>query len=586
MGPRADLTADKVYTVSDAAVEVLGSIPEDKPVRVKLYFSPKDEMPTAMATVERDILEKLEEYRRRAKDRLVVEVVHLHADDAILRAIQEARAATLGEEKEDEKKEGERGAIEEKLLKEGVAPFRVRTGGITGSETKVVYAALSLTYGASKKEIIPQLSPGFIGALEQELITRVHRLVKDTKPVVALMAPIQSVDIPPQQMQLMQQLGIPLDQLAREQDDYRYARAILAQADQYEVQRLRPDSNEPLPPELKTLVLIRPEGLSERMQWEIARLLERGGSVVLAVQTFDTTLRPTRGGAALAVQRVDAGVEKLLARYGVSVPQEMVMNDKSFPLSFAMGPLGMGGTVTVDFPWIFRLDAANFDRETSLTNGVGGDFMLVEAAAPVKVDEAKAKELGLEVKRVLATGQQAWTREAPEFNVPADLTEKKPGQGPISIATLIRGQFPAAESTPPAWPSAGEETPPDEPTGPVTPAPGNLLVIGTARPFVDEAIVDQGQGGIAWAGVLMKNAVDALSLGDVLLRLAQREPTPRPIKDVDRGTVLFYQFLIVGLAPLLYLAIGITRLVMRRRRQERGVAESASRALPAAGGAA
>jgi ABC-2 type transport system permease protein len=584
-GPRFDLTADKVYTVSEAAGEVLSGIPEDRPVRIKLYFSPKEEMPTAMATLERDVLEKIEELQRRARGRLVVETVHLHADDAILRAIQEAREASLGKKKDEEGMDGdekERGAVEEKLLQEGVAPFRVRTGGLTGSETKVVYASLALTYGASKKEVIPQLSPGFLGSMEQELITRIHRLVTEKKPVVALMAPIERVDIPPQQMNLMMQLGIPLDQLAREQDDYRTVRALLAQAEQYDVRRLRPESTEPLGDDVSTLILVRPESLSERMAWEVARLLHRGGSVIIAAQAFDSSLRPTRGGAALQLQRVTTGLDPLLQRYGLSVPAEMVVNETSFPVTYGMGFLGQG--ITVDFRWIFRLDAANFDRSTSLTNGVGGDFMLIEASSPVKVDEAKAAELKLDVKRVLATGRDAWTREVPEFQVPEDINEVKESAGPVTMAALVRGQFPAPEETPPAWPPepGQEDAPPPEPQAPVEAKPGSLFVLGTARPFHDEALVDQS-GQISWAGQLLKNAVDALSLGDVLLRLTLREPTPRPIKDVDRATVVLYQFVIVGLAPAIYLVIGVLRLVARRRAQERGVARAA--AAVAAGGA-
>jgi hypothetical protein len=247
--------------------------------------------------------------------------------------------------------------------------------------------------------------------------------------------------------------------------------------------------------------------------------------------------------------------------------------------------MGMGGTVTVDFPWIFRLDAGNLDRGTSLTNGVGSEFMLIEAAAPVKVDDAKLKSLGLTATPVVSTGPKAWTREAPEFTVPEDLTAKQPGQGPIALATLVRGTFPAPEAVPPPWPGTSEEAPPpEEAPAKITPAPGNLLVLGTARPFIDDQIVEPGQG-ISWAGSLLKNSVDALSLGDVLLRLTQREPTPRPIKDLDRGAVRFYQFLLVGLAPLVYLVIGVTRLVLRRRRQERGLAEAIARPV-AAGGAA
>ena len=54
-----------------------------------------------------------------------------------------------------------------------------------------------------------------------------------------------------------------------------------------------------------------------------------------------------------------------------------------------------------------------------------------------------------------------------------------------------------------------------------------------------------------------------------LLRLTLREPRPRPIEDLSRNQVLFWQVMIVGLAPVLYLILGIVRLLRRKRRQER-----------------
>src|SRR5204863_4901555 len=87
--PQADLTADRLFTVSPAAKKVLLAVPADDPVRVSLYFSPKNEMPAFMANLERDTVEKLEELQRSSAGRLVGETCHLHADDAILRAAQE-----------------------------------------------------------------------------------------------------------------------------------------------------------------------------------------------------------------------------------------------------------------------------------------------------------------------------------------------------------------------------------------------------------------------------------------------------------------------------------------------------------------
>jgi ABC-2 type transport system permease protein len=566
--PRLDLTADRLFTVSDAAAHLLESIPEKEPVQVKLYFSPKDEMPAAMTTLERDVTERLEALQRRAHGRMKIEVVHLHADEAILKAQQLLKEQLAGK-KDEETKDAK---PEEKLLQEGVVPFPVRSGGLTGTETKVVYAAMTITHGAKPKEVIPQLMPGQLGSIEQELLTRTWRLVKDQKPVVALLAPIEQANIDPQQMQLLAQLGMPLDQLQREQDDYRTIPAILSQGQQYEVRRLRPDQPQPIGDDVTTLIVIQPGQLSERMKWEIERFVNRGGSLVVAAQTFQYGLRPTRsGGAAVELKPEQPGLDPLLADWGLSVPQKMVLNEKSFPLSYDRGPFAPPGSI--DFRWAFPLDASNFNHDSALANGLGGTIV-IQSSAPVEKDDAKLKSLGLAFTPILSTGEHAWTRDVPTTEIPEDLNDVQPFTGPIPLVALVRGQFPAPAATPPAWPQQPAEGEPAP--APVTAKPGSVLVVGSALPFMDGQIA--APDGLTWSGGLLKNAVDALSLGDELLRLTVRDAQPRPIKDVDRGTRLAYEVAMIGLGPALIAVLGIVRLVARKRRQEQPFVPSAGAA--------
>lgn len=561
LSPRADLTADRIYTVSDAAAEILQQVPEDQPLRVQFYVSPKSEMPAFMTTLERDVLERFDALKRRAKGRLVVDVVHLHADDAVLRAQELLQQQLTGEPGADNGKEG---TVEEKLIEEGIVPFRVGSGGLTGTETKVVYAALALTQGANRKEVIPQVMPGELGSIEKELLTRAFRMVKKEKPVVGVLAPITAVDIDPQQLQILAQLGMPMDQIAREQDDYRMIPRILGQAEQYEVRRLRPDADQPLPEGMRTLVVVQPGALSDRLKWEIRRFVHGGGSLIVAVQPYEYGLVPMRGGVGPRLERQETGVSDLLSAWGVAVPAKMVMSDQSTPLTYAFG---FGQQATVDYPWSFRLDQSSFHRDLSLSDGLG-NFVLIQAAGPVEKDDAKLKELGLRFTPVLSAGATSWTREVPMGPPPEDIVEPRPGEGPIPLAALVEGQFP-----PPGDPPAPADGEPAAPAPPVEAKPGRLLVVGTATPFRDDQIASQQ--GLSWSGVLVKNAVDALSLSDLLLRLKVHQAVARPLKEVDRSTMLTYEVVMIGLAPALIALAGVLRLLARRRRQQQPFRPSA-----------
>ena len=176
------------------------------------------------------------------------------------------------------------------------------------------------------------------------------------------------------------------------------------------------------------------------------------------------------------------------------------------------------------------------------------------------------------------TGAKAWTRDVPATDIPADLNEPQPPSGPINLAMLVQGTFKAPDGAPPKWPNAPEGSDEAAPA-PIASKPGNLLVIGTARPFLDDQIADPSNGSVAWSGLLLKNAVDALSLSEDLLKLTAREAVERPIREVERGTVVLYEVLMIGLAPALILVLGILRLLARKRRQEQVFA-------PSSGGAA
>jgi len=68
-------------------------------------------------------------------------------------------------------------------------------------------------------------------------------------------------------------------------------------------------------------------------------------------------------------------------------------------------------------------------------------------------------------------------------------------------------------------------------------------------------------------GLVLLNAVDALTLGGDLIQIRAKATATRAIGAVSDGQKLFYRFLTIGLVPLLILLFGVSRM-MRRRREE------------------
>ena len=142
---RFDLTEDKLYTLSNASVNILRGL--DVPVQVKLYITPSDKMPTEMRYLERDVLDKLEEMRLAGGGNLVMRTIHMETANVI----QQQEPGDMPPEPEDEE-----GAVERRLLSKGVRPFTVQALREDEVINKLVYAAIGVAYKNQEEEIIPR----------------------------------------------------------------------------------------------------------------------------------------------------------------------------------------------------------------------------------------------------------------------------------------------------------------------------------------------------------------------------------------------------------------------------------------------
>ncbi len=101
---RADSTEGKIYTLADASRKILKKLAG--PALIKLYVSPRDKMPTAFKSLERDLVSKLDELKLASGGKVKYEVVHMEASNA------------LDSETAENTAEGQ-------VTKKGVYPFQV-----------------------------------------------------------------------------------------------------------------------------------------------------------------------------------------------------------------------------------------------------------------------------------------------------------------------------------------------------------------------------------------------------------------------------------------------------------------------------
>ncbi len=557
---RFDLTENKIYTVSQASKNILREL--DAPAQVKLYITPREEMPTEMKDLEQDIKDKLEELSVASGGQLKYDTVYLNVENLVA-AEQDIQMA---DEEEEEKTEEE--IVEKRMLDKGVEPFNVRAMRQDEVTSKLVYASLGVGYKDKPEEIIPRVMPQIVPELEYRLVSTVYKLTREEPPVVALIAPKEAINIDPQMRQMLMQMG---QEIPQSDDPYIYLEQILREQ-KYEVRRVELTKESPLPEDYDTLVVVNPRGFNERQRWEIARAIHSGKPTLLAVQQYEWDYRATPRGNTVSRREESPEINPLLEDYGLGVSKDILMDDaNSVPLTVQTGGLDalLGGGQPFDLPMHLLVTSSSMDQDMSITNRLAQVFYLW--GTPLEIDEEKLGELGLEYNVLMRSSDQSWTVGA-DAKLTGD-TFKGPGtddeQGPFPLMAMVEGQFPnpfEGEERP-AWPKPqprpGQPPLPDDdeeepPAESVEAAPSKLILVGCSEMFRKNFI----QAGNL---DLFLNSVDALSLSENLVHVRGRKPVNRVIEKPSEGEKAVWRLANYGLANLIIAAIGIGVFVMRKR---------------------
>ncbi len=533
---RFDLTDDQIYTVSPAAKRVLSEL--KVPVQVKLYMTDKDEMPTGLQTLERDLVDKLSEFAVISDGNVEYSVV---------------------DPSEDEE-------LKEKIANKGIRPFQVQTVERDAMGIKLVYSAMEISYLDKEPEVLPQILPQSLETFEYDVCAAISRLTRDMDPVVAVYASKQQID--PQMMQMYLQMG----QQAPEPPEV-YGNAMeLLRGQAYDVRRVQITEDSPIPEEASTLVLLAPRNLNERQLYEINRFVQMGGNVILAVQNYEFQYAPSRqGGFTFTPQPVNPGIDPLLDGWGVTVSDGVLMDSNmevlGIPSTRNVGGFRMQVSEPVQAPMHIKVTQDQFVADTSITNGVGD--LLYLWGSRLKIDHERLAEAGIEPIILFTTSDDTWEVdwEAGPLTRSSLISDPDSELSREPLAVLMRGEIPNVYPTgnKPEWPGGAASDTTDagpEPVDEFAPVESSVVVLGDAKMFED-SFLQMVPGN----SMLLLNAVDALTLGDDIIEIRARTMTQRTIEPLSDQAKLGWRFFAVGLVPLAVAAYGIFRSVRRRREE-------------------
>jgi ABC-type uncharacterized transport system involved in gliding motility auxiliary subunit/ABC-type transport system involved in cytochrome c biogenesis permease component len=572
---RYDLTQDKLYTLSPGTLAILAQA--QVPVQVKYYVSPESDMPSQYKSLEREVVDHLNEMQVASHGKLRFSVLHMNLENLVVTPEEEAAsddeegALSLdGEEKDkpktaDEKKKADDAkkrlaekekSVERRLLDKGVKPFTVESVEATQVSSKLVYSTIGVAYREKDEEFIP-LDQRRLSEMEYLLANTVAKIVRDRPPKIALVTGEEAVD--PQLKMMYQRMGQKIPDPFSRLDDF-------LRQEKYDVERVALTAQSQMPEDYDALVVVGPVDLDERQRWEIGRALHEGRPTLLALQRYTWEYRQQRQQIVIEKHDCDPGLDDLLAENGLGVAKEFLMDMNKRPLSVQMG--GFFPT-TVDVPMHVLVAKGQMNAESPLTQRLSSILYLWGTS--LTFDDAKLAANDLKKTLLLSSSEKSWL-VPPGSLRRADITPDGKDLRPRPLMAMIEGKFknPDEGKPRPKWTPKMELGPdgrpipamPDPPEKPAVQGHGKLILTGCARMWSDSLLGAMGDG------VLFLNCIDALTLDENLLLVRSKQPTDRAFDKPSTGTARMWTAIVLGLVPLAVVAVGVGIAVMRFRRRE------------------
>lgn len=555
---RFDLTADRIYRLSPSAEKILANL--EAPIEITYYVSSSEKMPTQWKNLERDVIDKLRELKLASRGRLSYTIFDPSAEEE-REAYEAARI-----EQETGQAGLSRKRIAERLYDRGVIPFGVQSTDRDEFAVKRVYSSLVLSYLDRKEEVIEEVRPETFGSLEYEIMSRIFKLISNRRPKVGFY-PGQP-EIPPQYRQYYQQTP---------PDMYEFAVQLLRESG-YDVIRTNITRDDPVPDDIQTMVMMVDQPLNERQMYEIDKLVHRGVGVILAAQTYNYQISPSREPGSFDLRGMPSrlNINRLTVNWGFEFDQAMFMDRSSAYIQIPVYQTRSMGALQVrqqrmepvTKPVIIKIQSENINTDLSISNKISELFYMYGGRLLVHQD--LIGENDLKVRTLFTSSGESWVRQSYGYG-PVDTSPPDPRDrlGKQPLAVYIEGRFNATfTDSIPSWepvPGTEEESPAMDSSGPSEltgeSQMNRMIVTGCSNLFKNDVLQS-----VASHKALLLNSVDVLTLGEDLIHIRSKNISSRKIKEISSAGKAFSKAFAVWFTPILFAGFGLW-LNMRRKKQ-------------------
>ena len=505
---RADFSDDKRYTISSSTKNVLKRL--DDVVTINAYFSRE---PARVAQIRRDVRDVLDEYRA-ISNKLQIDFID-PSDD-----------------------EGEKN----KLRFMGIPEVQVNVIEKDKAQVANVYMGLAVIY-EDKKEILPVVQNTF--TLEYDLTSSILKVTRTEVKTVGFLSGHDELDI---------------------DDTQRFGDMRRELSKQYTVRKVSIDEGREIDKDVSTLVVAGPkQELTEREKYEIDQFIMRGGRAIFLVDAIHIP------EGTLQAKPLTTGLNDLLEHYGVKLGNNLVLDDASpGQLTYTQGYF----TVRSDYPYFVRILNQYRNLSGEIARGLSDESIVTSQLERLTLNWASSLELlpkegdKIETIALAKTTDRSWTVQSPYDIAPnAQLKPPSSVRKSHTVAASLSGVFksfyadkdiPSNETS-----ASGEaedevqvETTSEERTTITASEPTQIVVLGNSA-FLQFSGRDEQN--------FFFNTIDWLTLGDDLIHIRSHGVTDRPLKEVSEGQKLFLKFANIAGVPIVVVAFGLIRYLLRRR---------------------
>lgn len=294
---RVDLTAEKLYTLSDGTKTILKKI--DTPVVIRYYCTQSEnDMPVMLKTYAKRVEDLLAEYRQASGGRIEIQKYDPQPDSD----------------------------AEDSAKLDGVEGQSLSSGAVLNLGEKV-YLGLAVAC-LDEKIALSFLDPSREKLLEYDLTRAIARVINPQKQNIGIMS---ALPIMGQMNPMMMQMG------QGQQEPWVFVSELKRD---FNVKKIEMTADK-IDDDIQVLVLVHPSGITDKAQYALDQFVLRGGKLLAFLDPLSVVdSRNQMGGMQAMMQRAASGgsnLDKLLKAWGVEFDVSKVIADRNYVTQLRRG---------------------------------------------------------------------------------------------------------------------------------------------------------------------------------------------------------------------------------------------------------